>query len=398
MKLEKPRSVPPSISSFPIGSSSSPLLKSKGSAMKITPPASVALANSRSGFTLVELLVVIAIIGALIGLLLPAVQSAREAARRNACGNNLKQLGVALHNYASANASGGDNKFPYMAYKNGGNGAPVSSSFAAASTHSWWGTNVSWIVQVLPFLEEGPCYDAWVSQTNNFRGTSTIWYSLQTPTDEISNHKKIPGLYCPSYTGTLLINGTMVGSAAGSSYASWATRASERLNKHFDKTDGVGGPRPGGLSCYRANWGLSTSSYGNLDSIDGTGALAWHRKKGFKDFTDGTSKTVLVLESALGQSWYAHMLAGSVAGTVVPTLSGGTWTTSSNDAAIINQARKDMAGAPTLANIGLGSEHPGVGGVLMADGSTSFVGFSGLSPQIWLSLLSSASGEVVALP
>ena len=80
----------------------------------------VRIHRSRSGFTLIELLVVIAIIAVLIALLLPAVQAAREAARRAQCVNNLKQLGLALHNYVSAN-----NTLPPGRIWSGGPGFPT---------------------------------------------------------------------------------------------------------------------------------------------------------------------------------------------------------------------------------------------------------------------------------
>src|ERR1700712_5128327 len=99
----------------------------------------------RRSFTLIELLVVIAIIAVLIALLLPAVQSAREAARRSQCINNLKQLGLAMHNYQSTARS-----FPPGASKN-----PMPNS----STYYPWG---NWSAQalLLPYLEQKPLYDA----------------------------------------------------------------------------------------------------------------------------------------------------------------------------------------------------------------------------------------------
>ena len=95
------------------------------------------------GFTLIELLVVIAIIAILVALLLPAVQQAREAARRSSCKNNLKQIGLALHNYHDVH-----NVLPpgYLRYAN--------------SASTWSGPGWGWGVMILPQIEMTGMYDA----------------------------------------------------------------------------------------------------------------------------------------------------------------------------------------------------------------------------------------------
>src|SRR5262245_58340939 len=100
----------------------------------------------RRGFTLIELLVVISIIAVLIALLLPAVQSAREAARRAQCVNNLKQIGIALHNYHDQNGS-----FPL----GGVNYGATSAGWTAGVTNA-----LSWRALILPQLEQGNVYNA----------------------------------------------------------------------------------------------------------------------------------------------------------------------------------------------------------------------------------------------
>ncbi len=151
--------------------------------------------KSRQGFTLVELLVVIAIIGILVGLLLPAVQAAREAARRMSCSNNLKQFGLALHNYDSA----------HKAWPTGTN----------PHREPGWVTNYSkgsQLIKLLPFMEQSPLYSQldWIRlvgpgdgshpgggitfQMGNLGYGHQAWVSVSPAPSQ----KDLPNFRCPS--------------------------------------------------------------------------------------------------------------------------------------------------------------------------------------------------------
>lgn len=139
--------------------------------------------RSRGGFTLIELLVVIAIIAVLIALLLPAVQSAREAARRAQCVNNLKQLGLATHNYHSIN-----------------NCLPVEDMFLGPSAGHGWSWNASWAVSLLPNLEQTAMYNAYnfsigpANADQNFNST-VCWNTLSSmicPSENLKSRPAFP--------------------------------------------------------------------------------------------------------------------------------------------------------------------------------------------------------------
>ncbi len=135
----------------------------------------------RRGFTLVELLVVIAIIGVLVALLLPAVQQAREAARRMQCSNNLKQLGLALHNYHDTH----------------GSFVPRATGTTTGTHHN--SGRLNGFIPLLPFFEQGAMYDRIAAGDNTYPpfgpSTWTSWAPRNVTPD---------GLRCPSdnYTGS----------------------------------------------------------------------------------------------------------------------------------------------------------------------------------------------------
>ena len=132
--------------------------------------------RSRRGFTLIELLVVIAIIAVLIALLLPAVQSAREAARRAQCTNNLKQLGLAVHNYESQNQV-----------------FPCQDMYPSATQYSG-GWSIGWPMQILPQMEQSTLFNA-------FNYDFVLWDIPCCNTSSINStvgYTQIAGLLCPS--------------------------------------------------------------------------------------------------------------------------------------------------------------------------------------------------------
>lgn len=196
-----------------------------------------------AAFTLIELLVVIAIIGVLVGLLLPAVQQAREAARRLACGNNLRQLVLAVHSYASANGH-----FPPSMLHTPGT--------AFASNNGSWGVHG----RILPYVEEG---------------TLAERINLEQPWDD-----GFPG----GASGT---NWAMVGSTKISSFV-----CPSEVNNFYRTKSGAN-------HVYPTNYGFNFGTWFIYDPATGQGGDgAFHPNSRYKAkmFTDGLSKTLLTSE------------------------------------------------------------------------------------------------------
>ncbi len=235
------------------------------------------LIGRRRAFTLVELLVVIAIIGVLVGLLLPAVQAAREAARRMSCSNNLKQLGLALHNYHDV-----QKRFP-INYLN------WSESPQHKGSH---------LVRLFPFMEQQPAYDLF---QQGFDAPLSSPEEVRLPNGQLLRQQVIPGLICPSDSHDGWVNGVdrAVTNYAGSMGAqlmqsNTGCNLSTVVGTNPLDTNGDGESWLGTGNNVRGDSG----DYNNISGVFGRGGDAnrWPWAARLRDITDGTSNVIAIGE------------------------------------------------------------------------------------------------------
>ncbi len=367
--------------------------------------------QSRRGFTLIELLVVIAIIAVLIALLLPAVQSAREAARRVSCVNNLKQIGLAIQNYISANEllpPGG-----YPAYTPNAN----TKNNAMPGAHA----------RLLPYIEQGNLYNAlnWNVPVINDGGAPGNGYGpYANSTVTIS---RIAGFLCPSDTPPNWTLGSA--SAPLPQYRAPGNNYFASLGSSLEFTSRQTGGPPNGPFSYIGEIGKNVRLSDIRDGTSNTiGFGEWRIGDGNTNFYSipsdiifigslpaGTARNNGTLSmpnptlvanfpawvqscdaalttgrvnhtSALGEAWIFDIAGVSFGNTLLPpnpkTPNCDSSTVASN----------------TLQNPGLwglASYHPGGANVVLLDGSVRFIKDSVSSPTLW-ALGSIAQGEVIS--
>ncbi len=294
-------------------------------------------------FTLVELLVVIAIIGILVALLLPAIQAAREAARRTQCVNNMKQIGIALHNYHDT--------YRILPY----------GSFNLRET--WPSNGTNWRALILPFMEQSAIY-----QQLTFSGGMTESHFMAggastTPLlgNEVLRNLVLPAYRCPS---------SVLPKTGGLNNV-------DAMNVTYVGNQGAARPIPG----LDPNRGTQDCGHGWSCN---NGVLVANETYGLHDVTDGTANTIMVAEQSglvvlqnLTSNYY-----GAWYGTRHPRWVGhpsgctDLWQTGTSCVRFAPNSQIVQAGATEAMyrnNTHWNSEHPGGINVVLVDGSVRFI-------------------------
>lgn len=324
--------------------------------------------NRRLGFTLVELLVVIAIIGILIALLLPAVQAAREAARRSQCTNNMKQVGLAMHNYHD-----GLRSLPVGAYS------------------CCWGT---WMVAILPYIEQQALHSLWYPGGKCNVGIPPSGSYSGSLNRQVTT-KRIATCTCPSDMPTAHYNGTY----------GMITHHNYVVNMGNTGIDPI--PAYGGLPVQNYNGVI----FGGAPFLPtGTINVACDSKCfTFSDITDGLSNTLMLSETIQGQGpdvaprdlrGFAWWASGCHFETyLTPNTSQPDVTESQGYCNMTHNPDAPCVGATSSMpmTIAARSRHPGGVNAVMLDGSVRFVS-STINWNVWNPLGTTQGNEAVQVP
>ncbi|NNJ26574.1 DUF1559 domain-containing protein [Alienimonas chondri] len=315
----------------------------------------------RTGFTLIELLVVIAVIAILVSLLLPAVQQAREAARKSQCRNNLKQIGLAMHNYQSTHR-----RFPF----------------------AWDDHGTGWSALILPQLDRQPLYD-----TLTFREDGAGSYSANGP-NETACGTLIPTFRCPSMSAPEHVETSSgIPNRVPSAYS--ACISSETW---FDSSNGA---EKDGIDFYwDPNWVDPNPGADDLPVFTDArqNGMFWgNSAASFRDCRDGTTQTLLV-----GEVWtdpdflqdgqaMDHWSIGSPQLDATNTNEASEFVAST---AVPLNAWLDPLASGFMKEASFGSEHSGGAFLGLVDGSVQFVADS-VDFDAYQALGSRNGGEVI---
>ncbi len=305
----------------------------------------------RRGFTLIDLLVVIAIIAILVALLLPAVQSAREAARRSQCKNNMKQLGLALHNY-----HGTHGVFPPSEIH--------TRSFLAGSNNNWGSNAGTWVTLTFPYCDQDNVYGTMDFENRN--GANGGW-NYSNATLKVNNKEAIDRPYdhllCPS-NPVRRNRGNGFDSHIINYFAVWG-----------------GANPPGGRA--RMRWAT-----GNASNAKWKGVMYFNSNTQVRDITDGTSNVVIVGEVRGYRPRNPNAMTNVVDGR------GMRWeiSTGANLYPINGVHGFGCSGSCRWEN--MSSWHPGGCHAALADGSVRFLNEQ-LNRDVFVRIASVADGDTL---